>query len=87
MKYVDDFRDGEIARGLAAAITREIERRQITGPSGQLIRVEIFGHGALCMAVSGKCYMSLHSNFASANRGACIQNCRRSYVVIDKEQG
>lgn len=68
-------------------IVRNIERRQITGPSGNLIRVEIFGHGALCMAVSGKCYLSLHSHNASANRGACIQNCRRSYVVTDKEDG
>lgn len=68
-------------------ITREIERRQILGPSGKLVRVEVFGHGALCMAVSGKCYLSLHSHNASANRGACIQNCRRSYVVTDKEEG
>lgn len=68
-------------------ITREIERRQIKGPSGNLIRIEVFGHGALCMAVSGKCYLSLHSHNASANRGACIQNCRRSYVVTDKEEG
>ena len=70
-----------------AAITKEIKRREITGPSGHLVKVEIFGHGALCMAVSGKCYLSLHSNNSSANRGACIQNCRKSYVVIDKEEG
>lgn len=69
------------------ALTREIERRNITGPSGKLVRIEIFGHGALCMAVSGKCYLSLHSNFASANRGACIQNCRHRYLVTDKESG
>jgi putative protease len=68
-------------------ISREIKRRNITGPSGKLIELEIFAHGALCMAVSGKCYLSLHSHFASANRGACIQNCRRSYVVTDKEDG
>lgn len=68
-------------------ISREIKRREITGPSGQPIRIEIFGHGALCMAVSGKCYLSLHSHNASANRGACVQNCRRSYVVTDKEEG
>ncbi|RME18326.1 MAG: U32 family peptidase [Bacteroidetes bacterium] len=68
-------------------IVREIERRNITGPSGKLVKIEIFGHGALCMAVSGKCYLSLHSHNASANRGACIQNCRRSYIVIDKEEG
>lgn len=70
-----------------AAIAREIERRSITGPNGQLVRLEIFGHGALCMAVSGKCYLSLHSHFSSANRGACVQNCRKSYLVIDKEDG
>lgn len=70
-----------------AAINREIKRRNIKGPSGNLVQLEIFAHGALCMAVSGKCYMSLHSDFASANRGACIQNCRRSYIVTDKEQG
>lgn len=68
-------------------IVREIQRREITGPSGEQIRVEIFAHGALCMAVSGKCYLSLHSHNASANRGACIQNCRRTYVVTDKEEG
>ncbi|MGB0431518.1 MAG: U32 family peptidase [Bacteroidia bacterium] len=68
-------------------ISQEIERRQIKGPSGNLIRVEIFAHGALCMAVSGKCYLSLHSHNASANRGACIQNCRRTYMVTDKDEG
>ncbi len=68
-------------------ISQEIERRNITGPSGKLVRVEIFAHGALCMAVSGKCYLSLHSHNASANRGACIQNCRRTYIVTDKDEG
>ena len=68
-------------------ITREIARQNITGPSGNLIRIEVFAHGALCMAVSGKCYLSLHSNNSSANRGACIQNCRKSYIVTDKEEG
>lgn len=68
-------------------IIHEIKKRKIKGPSEKLIRIEIFAHGALCMAVSGKCYMSLHSNFASANRGACLQNCRRSYIVKDKEEG
>jgi putative protease len=77
----------ELSLMQVAAINKEIERREITGPSGNLIRVEIFGHGALCMAVSGKCYLSLHSNFSSANRGACIQNCRKNYIVIDKEEG
>lgn len=68
-------------------ICDEIKRQNITGPSGKLIEVEVFAHGALCMAVSGKCYLSLHSHNSSANRGACIQNCRRSYTVIDKEDG
>ncbi|MBO6482587.1 MAG: U32 family peptidase [Pelagibacteraceae bacterium] len=68
-------------------ITKEIERQQIKGPSGNLIKIEIFVHGALCMAVSGKCYMSLHTTNSSANRGACIQNCRKTYTVTDKEDG
>ena len=66
-------------------ITSEIKRKNIKGISGELMQVEIFVHGALCMAVSGKCYLSLHSQNASANRGACVQNCRRSYTVIDNE--
>jgi len=77
----------ELTLGQVEKIVKEIKRRKIIGPSGKLIRIEIFAHGALCMAVSGKCYLSLHSDFASANRGACIQNCRRSYVVTDKESG
>lgn len=77
----------ELTLQQVSAITREIQRRNIIGPSGQLVRIEIFGHGALCMAVSGKCYLSLHTHNASANRGACIQNCRRSYIVTDKEEG
>ncbi len=68
-------------------ITQLIEKDKIKGPSGRLIEVEIFGHGALCMAVSGKCYMSLHSANSSANRGACKQNCRKKYTVIDQETG
>lgn len=77
----------ELSLMQVADISREIKRRNITGPSGKLVELEIFAHGALCMAVSGKCYLSLHSHFASANRGACIQNCRRSYLVTDKEDG
>jgi putative protease len=69
------------------AINKEIARRDVTGPSGKLVRTEVFGHGALCMAVSGKCYLSLHSHFSSANRGACVQNCRKPYVVMDKDEG
>ncbi len=68
-------------------ITDAIEHEQIKGPSGRLIEIEIFVHGALCMAVSGKCYLSLHTHNSSANRGACIQNCRRTYKVIDEEEG
>ncbi|MBL7827900.1 MAG: U32 family peptidase [Saprospiraceae bacterium] len=77
----------ELSLKQVADISREIKRQNITGPSGRLVELEIFAHGALCMAVSGKCYLSLHSHFASANRGACIQNCRRSYVVMDKDEG
>ncbi len=68
-------------------ITEKIEKQQIKGPGGQLVEIEIFGHGALCMAVSGKCYMSLHAYNSSANRGACKQNCRKKYTVIDQETG
>ncbi len=66
-------------------ICKEIKRQKIKGVSGGLIKVEIFVHGALCMAVSGKCYLSLHTQNASANRGACVQNCRRPYIVRDAE--
>lgn len=69
------------------SINKEIKRRNITGPFGNLVRTEVFGHGALCMAVSGKCYLSLHTHFSSANRGACVQNCRHSYIVTTKEDG
>ena len=75
----------ELSLKQVADISREIKRREITGPAGKLIELEIFAHGALCMAVSGKCYLSLHTNFASANRGACVQNCRRNYIVADEE--
>lgn len=68
-------------------ICTQIEKDQVKGPSGHLVEVEIFGHGALCMAVSGKCYLSLHSHNSSANRGACKQNCRKKYTVIDQESG
>jgi putative protease len=68
-------------------ITAAIERESICGPSGKLIEIEMFVHGALCMAVSGKCYLSLHENNASANRGACLQTCRKGYVVTEKETG
>ena len=68
-------------------ITSEIKRRDLRGVSGDLMKIETFVHGALCMAVSGKCYLSLHEKNASANRGACVQNCRRPYQVTDLETG
>ena len=68
-----------------ASIHRDIVEQDIRGPKGELIRIEMFCHGALCMAVSGKCYLSLNNYAASANRGACVQICRRGYVVKDKE--
>lgn len=70
-----------------AEISRAIERDDIRGPRGERVRLEMFCHGALCMAVSGKCYMSLHEMNSSANRGACNQICRRAYTVRDKETG
>lgn len=66
-------------------IYRQIQEQQIRGPKGELVRIEMFAHGALCMAVSGKCYLSLHEMNASANRGACMQICRRAYTVKDKD--
>ncbi|MBW7888034.1 MAG: U32 family peptidase [Bacteroidetes bacterium] len=77
----------ELSLSQVAELTREIKRQNICGPSGELIKIEVFAHGALCMAVSGKCYLSLHTHYSSANRGACIQNCRRDYIVTDKETG
>ncbi|MBS5740999.1 MAG: U32 family peptidase [Adlercreutzia equolifaciens] len=68
-------------------IYEAIEREKICGPKGELIRIEMFCHGALCMAVSGKCYLSLDNLGRSANRGECMQICRRSYTVRDRETG
>lgn len=70
-----------------AHISQQIKDQNITGPAGNLIELEMFVHGALCMAVSGKCYLSLHEMNESANRGNCMQMCRRSYVVTDKDSG
>lgn len=70
-----------------AEIYRQIEEQHICGPSGQQVRIEMFCHGALCMAISGKCYMSLDNTGRSANRGECMQICRRSYLVTDRETG
>ena len=77
----------ELNMDQVAAIYRQIEEQHICGPKGEFIRIEMFCHGALCMAVSGKCYMSLHNANRSANRGECVQICRRSYTVTDNETG
>lgn len=77
----------ELSLNQIKKITAQIEKEQVKGPNKNLIEIEIFGHGALCMAVSGKCYLSLHSHNSSANRGACKQNCRKKYTVIDQESG
>lgn len=68
-------------------IISNIKKEKIKGPSEELVKIEIFVHGALCVSISGKCYMSLAVYNASANRGACYQNCRRSYKVIDESNG
>jgi U32 family peptidase len=77
----------ELNMDQVAHIYSEIERQHICGPRGELVRIEMFCHGALCMAVSGKCYMSLMNTGRSANRGSCMQLCRRSYTVTDNETG
>ena len=77
----------ELNMDQVSAIHQQIEQQHITGPRGELIRIEMFCHGALCMAVSGKCYMSLADSGRSANRGECIQICRRSYILTDAETG
>jgi putative protease len=77
----------ELTLKQVAHITDEIVRRDLRGISGELMKIETFVHGALCMAISGKCYLSLHEKNASANRGACVQNCRRPYQVTDLETG
>ncbi len=68
-------------------ISKEIADQNITGPSGKPLKIEMFAHGALCMAISGKCYLSLHENNKSANRGECYQTCRKSYLATNKESG
>ena len=77
----------ELKMDQVAEIYRHIEEEHICGPSGEQIRIEMFCHGALCMAISGKCYMSLDNANRSANRGECVQICRRSYTVTDNETG
>ena len=75
----------ELSLGQVAEITQYIRQNDIRGPKGELVQVEVFAHGALCMSVSGKCYLSLDNYNYSANRGACLQLCRRGYIVKDKE--
>lgn len=77
----------ELSLDQVRAIYDYIKTNRITGPSGKEVRLEIFIHGALCMAVSGKCYLSLHENNTSANRGTCWQTCRKGYIVTEKETG
>lgn len=92
LKFYAQFADVVVlARELnldqVAEIYQQIEEQHICGPCGQQIRIEMFCHGALCMAISGKCYMSLDNTGRSANRGECMQICRRSYLVTDRETG
>ena len=77
----------ELGLDQVRAIYDYIQTNAITGPSGRLVGIELFIHGALCMAVSGKCYLSLHENNTSANRGTCWQTCRKGYIVTEKETG
>lgn len=77
----------ELSLNQIEKIIQQIKTEKITGPSGKLVRIELFAHGALCVSISGKCYMSLTTQNASANRGICRQNCRRTYRVIDEENG
>ena len=77
----------ELSLGQVKRIVEQVKEQEVKGPSGRLVEIEVFGHGALCMAVSGKCYMSLHTSNSSANRGACKQNCRAPFIVTDKENG
>ena len=92
LKFYAQFADVVVlARELnmeqVAEIFRQVEEENICGPSGRQIRIEMFCHGALCMAISGKCYLSLANAGRSANRGECVQICRRSYLVTDRETG
>lgn len=77
----------ELNMGQVSEIARQIDEQNVLGPNGQRVRIEMFCHGALCMAISGKCYLSLNNLGYSANRGACLQVCRRSYTVRDRETG
>jgi len=92
VKFYSQFADvvvlaREMNLGRVCNIAQRIKDNDLRGPSGNLVRIEMFVHGALCMAISGKCYLSLHETHSSANRGACMQACRRAYTVTDKETG
>ncbi|MFA8449612.1 MAG: U32 family peptidase [Bacteroidales bacterium] len=92
VRYYSQFADvmvtaRELSLDQVKAITQQIKDNNICGPGGNLIQIEVFAHGALCMAVSGKCYLSLDNMNFSANRGACLQVCRRPYKVTDKDGG
>lgn len=92
LKFYAQFADvavlaRELNMGQVSEIARQIDEQNVLGPNGQRVRIEMFCHGALCMAISGKCYLSLNNLGYSANRGACLQVCRRSYTVRDRETG
>jgi len=92
LKFFAQFADvvvlaREMNIGRIWEINRQIKEQQIKGPGGELVQTEIFIHGALCMAVSGKCYLSLHETNTSANRGSCMQKCRQGYIVTEKDTG
>ena len=77
----------ELSLEQIAAISKQIEEQKICGPAGELVKIEMFAHGAMCMSMSGKCYLSEHESHHSANRGACRQICRRKYTITDKDSG
>ncbi|WP_297097973.1 peptidase U32 family protein [uncultured Draconibacterium sp.] len=92
VKFYSNFADvvvlaREMNLGRVWEISDQIKKQNITGSNGELMKIEMFVHGALCMATSGKCYLSLHEMNSSANRGACLQTCRRAYTVTDKQTG
>ncbi len=92
LKFFSQFADvvvlaRELSLDQVAEISKAIKKENIVGPSGNLVKIEMFIHGALCMAISGKCYLSLHEKNYSANRGACMQTCRKAYIVTEKESG
>ena len=92
VKFYSQFADvmvlaREMNLGRVYNIAQKIKDNDLRGPSGKIVRLEMFVHGALCMAISGKCYLSLHETHSSANRGSCMQACRRAYIITDKETG